>query len=428
MNLARTRRNAPRLTQARLSANLSVPSVSVRQLHCERYKALKASRFGIHAFVICFSLLLILIGNALILQQTAQGPTHDLTIRNDALHYFAMSEGRYDGVPTPFRYRVLVPYLAGLLPVQPAAAFKLITYLSLFACYALAQVLCHRMGLGIRSSAVGLFAAFTTTTHLFNYHDPFLTDAFALAVLFVMMLALFSRSFPLFLAALLPGGLARESTVILVPVWLWTKQWGRAIGAIIVAVAVFLLVRLLFSTETGGGMADYVATTTADVTSTRHLSGWFKEFFSTWHFLWLLAPVGLMLMPRDKFGDYTAASALLFAGGLASSLIATDVARMFSTLMPVVVVGVAFFYDSLSRRSRFAASIFLLLIAAKVFLGMPTIFSSVDTWVEDYRRWIRLYYAAGIVFSAYAFFLLRLELLKSVRASLSAIPPGQYHG
>lgn len=127
--------------------------------------------------ILLLSGLLLLLGDRLISQRQLNGPSYDLTISGDTLVYTDMIDGNIQGAREPFRYRVLVPLIARALPFSPTLGLKIIAYVSLFAAYVFAMSACKRLGLSLSASFFGLFALYTSVWHLYNYHNPFLSNA-----------------------------------------------------------------------------------------------------------------------------------------------------------------------------------------------------------------------------------------------------------
>ena len=68
----------------------------------------------------------------------------------DNVAYISMAKGDYGSVPAPFRYRLIAPTLAGILPMQPASALRAVTVASQFFVYVLALRNAHSWELGCR--------------------------------------------------------------------------------------------------------------------------------------------------------------------------------------------------------------------------------------------------------------------------------------
>lgn len=368
-----------------------------------------------YLLIVGISVLLVVLGHAVILHRTPASPYPELVMAGDSDYYFAMAEGRAGDVPIPFRYRVLVPFIARLLPLDLPISFMLITYLSLFVCYILALITCRKLGLYPFASIVGLFALFTTSAHLYNYHNPYLTDALALAALFAMFAMLVKRSFSGFMASLVVGVLARETIIFLSPIWLMTKEWRKGAAAILIAIIAFVVPRLALSAHNDPSVIQYTAAQIRDIWGTGDLLHFFRYLYSTWHMLWLLMPIGLILMPWEKWSFPAAAFVILFIGAALSSVVAFDMLRMFSILSPVVVVSCAFLFSSLWARSRVVAILFIALLAIKLFIGLPTVATPPDSWACSGKLPVHIYYALGMAYSLLVVLLLRGPIMGGVK-------------
>lgn len=113
--------------------------------------------------VIAIALLFLLLGHGFILQRTSSNPSKPMTIRGDTNAYVSMIRGNWTSPPSPFKFRVLVPFLASLLPLSPTDALRFISYISLFLCYVFMLLTCAKLGLSTSQSAVGLLAAWAST-------------------------------------------------------------------------------------------------------------------------------------------------------------------------------------------------------------------------------------------------------------------------
>lgn len=345
---------------------------------------------------ILISLLLLFAADSFVLQRTLVNTTVDSTIRGDTNTYVSMIKG--NSAPSPFKFRILVPFIAGLLPFSPTDSLKFISYLSLFSCYLFILLTCTKLGLNISNSVVGLLSVWASTWHLYNYHNPFLTDAFGLLMLCVMLFALTNYDFLVFLAAALLGVLARETVVFLVPVWLVTKEWRRSISLIAIFVIVLLIPRLLLVSET-----DPTLVSTFGSIGIRKLQQplvFGKEVFLSWGFVWFLSMIGVWYLPKDKFALIAVAYISLFGGAVFTSLIATDTGRMFSILTPILAITSAQLYSELiNNKSRLMALAFVGLVILQTFVSLPNVIFGAGSWVFDSPRIILL--SGEIIFIAF---------------------------
>jgi len=180
--------------------------------------------------------------------------------------YLAMAAavpGLARGVPAPFAYRLLGPYLAGLLPLAGPVAFRL---LSLTVGTGLAVALFFYLqseGIG-RRAAAWTAVLFPLNWPLFGclVWNPFqLDDLLVLPAYLALLWALPRRRWGIFALALLAGALARETALLLVPVslvFLWEshqlrEEKGRWALAVLPGIAAFVLIRLLVPVGAGPG-------------------------------------------------------------------------------------------------------------------------------------------------------------------------------
>jgi hypothetical protein len=154
----------------------------------------------------------------------------------------------------PFCYRLLGPYLVGLLPLPDPLAFWLLNSL---ACLALALLFFQFLiDQKIRSDvAVLTVLLFTCNRYFFGFFawDPFqIDDVLALICILLCFSFLFKGSWLAFTACLALGCLTREVVLVVIPVsffYLWERgklrqDYQKMILATAPAFAVFILVRI----------------------------------------------------------------------------------------------------------------------------------------------------------------------------------------
>lgn len=296
-----------------------------------------------------------------------RGERGDPAVYGDAQLYADLVRGGVD-IEAPFRYRVVVPLLARALPLTPGAALAAISWCSLAASYALVLVMARRLRIAPLAAAAGLGLAVFTSAHLYNYTNPFITDAAGLLVATGALYALLSRRFALFAAISALGIGVREACVFVAPAWGATRQWRRTAASIALTLAVYVGTRALVGpsqkTLDEGPFAIFPA---------RTLRGWSWDTACAWHTLWLLAPIGLAAvrverMPLAVFG------LLSLAGGLFTSLLATDTTRMFQPLFPLVALGLARFFELSWLSSRKATAALCVACIASSWVWHPVRF------------------------------------------------------
>jgi len=370
---------------------------------------------------IVISATLVIVGHSFVLQRSLNGPTHYLTIGGDTNNYVSMAEGDFSSVGFPYRYRVIVPLIASLLPFSPTEALRVISYVSLFTCYVLLLLTCSKLGLDTYMSVGGLLTVFVSTWHIYNYHNPFLTDAFALMALSAMIFSLIHGSFLIFAISAIVGVLARETTIFLVPVWSVARGWRKGILLVAVTIVVFLIPRFIF--PSGLSLIEQLTT------HFRYVDAFGNPFFfiegiaKSWGFTWFLALIGIFLIPIESFISVGSAFGLLLLGAFLFSLIAVDTQRMYSILTPVLVIPCAQLFAELKKQigSGLWALILIGLVVGQGFFSLPNIFFGKKSWVFM-NIWPRLVLQIlGVICGLCIIFVLRELLLREVREKATEI-------
>lgn len=281
----------------------------------------------------------------------------------DALEYVALIDGTRD-VEAPYRYRVVVPFIARMLPLSAPRALICVSWLSLFATYALILHTSERLRISFGAAACGLTVAVFSAPHLYNYTNPFLTDAMGLLMVAASLHALLLERYVLFcaLSALAIG--VREASIFTSLAWAEKKLSWRAVVAVACALAVYVGTRVLI------GQGSHIDEGPFAIFPAHPLRALVREALSAWHMLWLIASLGLsMLVAQRRAVLFTAL--LLFAGGVITSLLATDTTRMFQPLFVVVAIGVARFVEVSWRCSRAATASFIATCLASSWVWQP---------------------------------------------------------
>ena len=331
-----------------------------------------------HLSIIAISFLFLFLGHCFIPQRTPINTSETMTIRGDTFAYVSMIEGNWITTPAPFKFRILVPFLASLLPLSPTDSLIFISYISLFFCYIFIFLTCEKLGLNIRSSAIGLLTVWGSRWHFYNYHNPFLTDTLGLLMLCIMIFALFNDSFFLFLTAAVFGVLTRETTLFVVPIWLVKKELRRGILLIAISFIVLLIPRYFLASATDVTLAKVLA----QIGGFQQPLTYVINVFSYWGFVWFLSIIGIWFLPNDKFVLVTVIYMSLLGGAIFTSFIANDTGRMFSILTPILVITTAPLYAELIKiKECFLALIFVLLIIFHAFASFPNVIFGEGSWV-----------------------------------------------
>jgi hypothetical protein len=184
-------------------------------------------------------------------------------------HYLAMAEASpriSASVPQPYAYRLLGPYIAGLLPLPTSLSFYL---LAVAASAALVILFYHFLCFsGIGSTA----AMVTAILFMFNKYfigftlwDYFqLNDILSLLALLFSVWTMYKGSWGSFAIALLLGVLCRETKLMMLPISLvyllevrkTVSNFRKWLPAVILPAAAFLAIRFIVTPAGGSNLCE----------------------------------------------------------------------------------------------------------------------------------------------------------------------------
>lgn len=267
----------------------------------------------------CYGPILLLAAALVILGDRVVGtnPPNGGELFGDALVYTIMANGDYSEVSEPFRYRVLVPSIAWLLPFSAVLSLKLVSYAGLFLFYFISFVTCRKLGVSFFASFLGLATVYSSVWYLYNYQNPYLTDTMALAFLSLIFLTATSRNYPGFLLSSALGIVTREASIFLAPIWLVTRQWRKALLGILVVLLVYYLHRLIFasaSDDSGSFLNRF-----QEVDRLSHLSAFARPVIVHWGFSGGLAILGIVLVSQEWGRALALGFGALIVGAVISS-------------------------------------------------------------------------------------------------------------
>ena len=264
-------------------------------------------------------------------------------------YYVPMAEaapGLDLGQPQPYVFRVLGPWLAGVLPVPVGAAFYGLAIAGSLALCGLLYAVCRELGASgwAAALAVVLLAA-NPYLFGFNVYNAFhLGDLLTQLGLGMALLLLWRRRYAWMGLVLAVTVLSREPAILIVPVafvFLWERgrlreDGVRAALALVPLVLLFVLPRLAFPADGGMGLAEQLV---EESQKALRPETWARLLVNAW------VPVVALLAvwPRE-----TAAWArrhlhlvALFALVLASSFFGTDQERLMQPAIWAVYPAVA---------------------------------------------------------------------------------------
>jgi len=190
--------------------------------------------------------------------------TNELFVRWDLHRYraIALASPRIDtGIPRPFIYRPLGPFLAGLLPFGVDTSFYLLNVIASLGLVALLYRFMRRLG-----SSPGIAAA-ATLLYVFNKHffgftswnyfhiNDVLTNIFIV----MMFRSMLEGRWRTFAAAMLLASVTRETFLLVIPTAAvclidggrFRREWRTLLRAALPAIALFASFRLLVRPESG---------------------------------------------------------------------------------------------------------------------------------------------------------------------------------
>ncbi len=374
---------------------------------------------------------LVLIGHFFVIQrEPSAAPGSYRNMSSDAVKYVCMVEKDFTCANTPFRYRVLVPILARLLPLSAPEALRLITYFSLFLTYYTVLLIGLKIGLNRWGALVGLLLIFTSNVHLYNYNNPFLLDAFQQLALTWMLWGILFDSFALYTASALVGVLCREVPLAMAGAWAVLRGWRRGFLVWGLLAIIFVIPRFVLP---GAGAQALVESFTAPLAWTFasrspllipiHVA-W------AWGFIWFPALLGWWLLPRERFALFTGWLTLSLLTLLAVMFFAEDTSREVAILTPVFIITVGQLCTTLLETGhRRWVWLLVALSALQFFVALPNVVLNETVW--DVARWGKAgLLVAGTVYSAGILLILRAELKQAMRAragELSCFLRARFH-
>lgn len=182
----------------------------------------------------------------------------------DMVKYKTMSEaspGLSSETIQPFSYRILAPWIAGLLPFKTELSFYLLTVIALlyitylFFNFLIQHDLEYRIAFGL--TACFVFNRYFFQFFAWNYFH--LTDLLSLITIMLFLLSLFNKRWITLLIVSVIGILTKETILLLIPIGylylIFSKATSKNFGLFTIVsflmVAVFIILRLLIKTAGG---------------------------------------------------------------------------------------------------------------------------------------------------------------------------------
>ena len=188
-----------------------------------------------------------------------------------------------EDVPRPFAYRILGPYVVGLLPMSESLGFRLLTLVVGFSLIPLFYFLLCERGVSACPAACAV-ALFVWNKQLFGFavwNFFQVNDTLSLLCLVLLFWVLWRERWVAFAIVLFLGAFTRETALLMVPtafVYLlergrWQEKGRALLLAVIPGVAAFLFLRWLIQPAAGRGLLDAFLLHADKVTS---VETWFR--------------------------------------------------------------------------------------------------------------------------------------------------------
>ncbi len=349
---------------------------SVIQLHAMEMNSKKNTQRKYILFSVCISALLVLFGHIFVLQRQADTTSPYLSIRGDSNYYMDMVEKNYSKVPPPFRYRILVPALASILPLESVSALKIITYVSLFCLYICLFWIGRIWNLSLSALCIGIGMYYSSLWQLYQFHNPYLPSSFSICMMALMIIFGIKKRFIPYMIALVVGILSHESTLFLAPLWFLTQDRKKGAWAVIAGISTYAVTHIALSS---GDYSKYLIESTKISAVNQNLKDIAMNLFGAWSFLWLLGILGILVAPKKQFEFLYIPLVLLGLGGIISLFFATDIGRIFLPLTVVFPIAITNIFSIIKSKIHISIGILIAalqaLTIANVLFGNPELTS-----------------------------------------------------
>jgi hypothetical protein len=269
------------------------------------------------------------------------------------------------------------------------------------------------MGIPLVASFGGLFLVYSSTNHLYYYHNPYETDPFGFMILSIMLLAFLSNSFAIFAVAGLTGILQRENVILGIPLWFTKCNVRQSLILIVATVLVFLIPRLVLMPSW-----DQLIGQPSNAITGR-VGPFLKDVFLSWRYVWFVGILGLVLIPRSEHFYICATAFLLLTLGAffacATHSHKNDTYRMFAYVVPILTVSSAQVFATVMARQPYLAGLIGVFSVLQLVLSRPNAIWGRASWVfsSNMPRIVLLVLGSG--FACGAFWLLRAEIISQLR-------------
>ena len=284
-------------------------------------------------------------------------------IGGDEVSYFALAEGKLGEAGPPYRYRVLVPMVASVLPWSIPENFRVLNFVAIVATGAGLGMFLSRCGVGGVEMVVGLLAFYALEPVRYVLSHPYGVDGLTWLICLALFWAVTAQSATWFGFAAVIGVAAKEVILPFLPAYLLGELSARREGArwgfrgllsgrretlrVIVAcggpVLLFLGLRFVLS----GGQVDlnpYVGFggSTNQMFIARFVAGqglhaYFSIWWGTFSWIWLVLAFGLAQGEMSNRRLYWF-SVWAVAGIIGAAAFVTYPSRLLFSIFPVALL------------------------------------------------------------------------------------------
>ncbi len=300
-------------------------------------------------FYFFFSAFLLILGDFLIVQRTVSDFNSNNILRGDSIQYIKMINEGFSKAENPYRYRIMVPIIAKMLPFKPYISLKIITYISLFLIYFFAFKICELLNLEISQTSFSILLIYLTPIHLYNYHNPFLIDGFTLLIITLLIFFCIIKNFSGFIIFIIIGSLTRETILFTAPLWFLTVNKKKGLIPIAISFLIIVSLRLIIKIE----HSDMFTNSQFNLSFVPFVNtiSYFKNILSTWYYYWIFMLIGIFISDSKFFSLIFFSFLLIFISSCFSSLLATDTKRMFAFLTPIMIITTSLVLSNVKNKN-----------------------------------------------------------------------------
>ena len=297
----------------------------------------------------------------------------------DLARYRAMSEaapGLNTSVDTPFVYRILAPWLAGILPFSTDTSFYVLNFMcllgGLIAFYEWITIWTSNHLIALWTTLLFGLNRYLFGILSFNYFQ--LCDSLAFLLFILSLIALYQRKWIWFFPLLLLGIITRETAILLIPygiVLLWIRDdsrsdWYLFMASSLVAIMLFISVRTFLIPDGVSYLWEQLSIGIQKLISPVTYAREFFNVFIPLSFVPLLFLKDLWEFTR-KHMDLVVLFLLIFA----STLFGMDYERLMLPASPIYYLFISgilidYFFPAYQKRKGFTTPLILLFSMALI--------------------------------------------------------------